>query len=105
MSNNFQSEHSYTENLKSGNTSDEEVEEEVEEPTTNFTFQTKTYFKSTERGFKNSIDRGRTARSKLSEKRTDLGDKQDVVISETSKQIFCYFTTNYAHNGRGRTPI
>jgi len=29
MSDNFQSKHSYTENLKSGNTSDEEVEEEV----------------------------------------------------------------------------
>jgi len=59
MSDNFQSKHSYTENLKSGNTSDEEVEEEVEEPTTNFTFQTKTGFKSTERDFKNSSDRQR----------------------------------------------
>jgi len=72
---------------------------------TNFTFQTKQGFKSTERGFKNSIDRGQTARSRLSEKTTDLEDKQDVVISETSKQIFCCFTTNYAHNGRGGTPI
>jgi len=45
MSDNFQSEHSYTENFKSGNASDEEVEEEVEKPTTNFTFQAKTGFK------------------------------------------------------------
>jgi len=89
MSDNVQSEHSYTENLKSGNTSDEEVKEEVEEPTTNITFQTKTRFKSNERrerDFKNSNDGGETqkARSIVSEKKTNVEDKQNVVISEIS---------------------